>query len=161
VKRQILEQLLECSATFQSPNAEGAMPVHLAARGGYIRCLQLLIERQADATALTFRGETSLHLSCKFNHAEVTQLLLQAYPHLVDLVDAEGNTPLHVCAGNGSLDCAVLLMRMGAATGIRNMGGKMPFDLAKTRGTDLNNMHNPELEQILKDAQKGGGCAQS
>lgn len=161
VKRQILEQLLNSGTGFQSPNLEGLMPVHLAARGGYIRCVQLLVEWQADATALTGRGETALHLSAKANYPEVTQILLQAYPQLVDLADAEGNTALHCCAASGSLDCAILLMRMGASPGLQNRHGKTAFDIAKTRGTDLNNTHSPELEQMLKDAQKGGNCTQS
>jgi len=161
VKRQIIEQLLSCQASFQAPNLEGQMPIHLACRGGYIRCVQLLVEQRADVSSLTSRGETGLHLAVQHNHAEVTQLLLQYHPSTMDLADINGNTPLHICAMHGGLDCAVLLLRMGTDTNARNGQGKSAFDLAKIRGTDLSNTHNAELEQILKDAQKGGGCRQS
>jgi len=161
VKRQILESLMAAQAGFQAPNMQGYMPVHLACRGGNIRCLQLLMERQADINALSSRGETGLHLAVMGNHGEVTQLLLQAAPGLIDSTDVDGNSALHLCALHGSLDCAILLLRMGVETNGRNASGKTPFDLAKTRGNDLSSAHNPELEQLLKDAQKSGGCRQS
>lgn len=161
VKRQIAEHLLACNSVFQTPNLEGFMPVHLACRAGYVRCLQLLLERQADVSAMTCRGETGLHLACHGNHGEVTQLLLQAAPQTMDLPDVDGNTPLHMCAFAGSLDSALLLLRMGADTNLRNKDRRTAFDISKIRGTDLNSSHNPELAQVLKDAQKGGNCRQS
>mmetsp|Transcript_108207 Transcript_108207/g.312734 ORF Transcript_108207/g.312734 Transcript_108207/m.312734 type:complete len:369 (+) Transcript_108207:75-1181(+) len=161
VKLQILEVLMGAGAGFQAPNLQGYMPVHLACRNGCMRCLQLLVERQADIGALSSRGETGLHLAVMGNHGEVTQQLLTLAPKLMDSTDVDGNSPLHLCALHGSLDCAVLLLRMGVETNGRNAAGKTPFDLAKTRGNDLSSSHNPELEHLLKDAQKSGGCRQS
>merc|ERR1711879_722685 len=95
-------------------------PVHLACRSGYIRCVHLLLERQADIKAVNNRNENCLHLACRSNFSEITQLLLQVNPHLVDCQDCEENTPLHICAANGSLDCAILLLRANADTNLKN-----------------------------------------
>jgi len=161
VKRQISEHLMSYNAVFTAFNAEGYLPLHLACRGGYIRSLSLLLERQADPNALTARGETALHLACGSDQSEVTQLLLQVSPQSLNAPDLEGNTPLHVCAGIGNLDSAILLLRMGVDTNVRNSQKKSAFDISKTKGTDLASTHNPELQHMLKDAQKSSGCRQS
>jgi len=165
-KRQIVEHLLAMGAEFKVPNMRGMLPVHLACRAGYIRCVQLLMERQADISNPTSRGETCVHLACCGNHAEITQMLIQhstsqGISPSLDAADIEGNTPLHVCATVGSLDCAIQLLRTGVDTNLKNGQKKTAFDLAKIRGTDLNSSHNPELLQVLKDAKKGGTCRQS
>merc|ERR1712113_342194 len=104
VKRQIMEHLMLLGAFFQVINAQGLQPIHLACRAGYVRCIQLLVERQADASTKTLGGQTCLHLACKSNHSEVAQLLIQVSPQSLNISDAEGNTALHVCASHGSLD---------------------------------------------------------
>lgn len=161
VKRQILEHLMAYMASPMGVNNEGLLPVHMACSRGCIRCLQFLIERQVDVTALTARQESALHLACSGGHAEVTQMLIQVVPQCLDAQDFEGNTPLHACALTGNLDCASLLLKVGANVTVKNASNKTAYDLAKLKGTDLNNTHNPELVQALKDAQKSGKCRQS
>eukprot|EP00420_Gonyaulax_spinifera_P026247 CAMPEP_0197901240 /NCGR_PEP_ID=MMETSP1439-20131203/50896_1 /TAXON_ID=66791 /ORGANISM="Gonyaulax spinifera, Strain CCMP409" /LENGTH=446 /DNA_ID=CAMNT_0043522201 /DNA_START=82 /DNA_END=1419 /DNA_ORIENTATION=- len=159
VKHQILEHLIAHQAEVQVPNLQGLVPLHVACRAGCVRCVQLLMERSANVQALTSRQETCLHLACLGNHAEVTQLVVQANPPCVDAMDAEGNTALHICATVGGFDCAALLLRSGADTNVKNLQKRTAFDVAKIRGTDLNSTHNPDLVQLLKDAKKGGTAA--
>lgn len=161
VKKQILEHLATYSASYVYANLQGLTPLHLACTSGYIRCAQYLINRDSPVTVVTQRGQNGLHLACLNSHAEVAQLILQVCPGAVNMPDAEGNTPLHCCASVGSLDCAVLLLKAEADTNLRNIHKKTAFDMAKIRGTDLNNTHNPELVQVLKDAKKGGSCKMS
>jgi len=160
-KRQILEHLVTYAASCSYANSEGSTPLHLACQCGYIRCVQFLVDRGADVSVLTLRGQNGLHLACLYNHAQVAQLLLSVYLACLDLADSEGNTPLHCCAMVGNLDCALLLLKLDANTGLRNLHKKTAFEVAKVRGTDLNNTHNPELVQVLKDAKKGNNCRQS
>lgn len=162
VKRQILEHLLSASAKPQVANSRGLQPLHLACAGGHIRCAQMLMEQQADPQVLTLKGETALHLACRSNQSEVVQLLVQCCPSSLDLPDAEGNTALHLCALVGGLDSAVLLIRAGADTSLRNHQRKTAFDLSKIRGSDLDSTHNQDLMQVLKESRHAGGtCRQS
>ncbi|CAE8629004.1 unnamed protein product [Polarella glacialis] len=161
VKQQIIEHLTASGANCLAPNLRGVTPLHLASGGGYMRSLQLLVQLGADVYAMTARGETGLHLAARSGFAEVTQFFLMEALPLLDVQDSEGNTALHACAAAGSLDCAVLLMRSGADVTVTNNRSQSPLDIARVRGTDLSNNHNPELMQMLKDANKGGACLQS
>jgi len=161
VKHSLLEHVLGTQATVLSPNAAGHVPIHLACRGGYLRCLQYLLDSKADLSVLSARRESCLHFAVSAGHAEVTQFLTDAARHLVDHVDEDNNTPLHVCAYTGNHDCAIVLLRNGAKAGLRNREGKTPLEVSKIRGTDLSSTHSLELEHLLRDAQPGGGCRQS
>lgn len=170
VKRDVLEHLMTYNACCSYSNCEGLTPVHLACKNGYIRCVQFLVHPNPNAPlsqplpdpqVLTLKGQCGLHLACLHGHAQVAQLMLQLFPAMLDFQDCEGNTPLHCCAHIGSLDCALVLLKLDANTNIKNLAKKTAFDVAKIRGNDLNNTHNPELVQVLKDAKKGGSCRQS
>jgi len=160
VKRQLLEHLLLHGANPFVHNALGMLPIHLACQTGSIRCLQLLYEHRAEFTTITSAGQGCLHLACRGGFGDVVQWLLQVVPQSVNMMDCEGNTPLHCCALVGGYDCAVLLMRSGADTGLKNAQNKTALDIAKIRGTDLDNTHNAELAEALKDATSKGGCKQ-
>lgn len=161
VKKQIVEHLLANKSAFHSYNVEGFTPLHLACRAGCNRCVQFLIEQQADIQALTSKQETNLHLACRGGFADISHLFIQLAPAFVDSVDMDGNTPLHMCAMTGHLDCALLLLKLNAKTNLKNGEQKTAVDLARIHGTDLNCTHNPELMEVLADATKGGICRQS
>jgi len=161
VRRQIVEHLVRYQSRVDCPNSQTMTPMHLAARTGSTRCVQFLLATEADVQVLTAKHQSCLHLACLGGHAEVTQLLLQVHPGSVDLVDLDGNTSLHICAKVGNLDCATLLLKAEANTLVKNNEKKTAFDIAKIKGADLNNTHNAELEQVLKDAKKNSSCRQS
>eukprot|EP00928_Gymnodinium_smaydae_P091802 TRINITY_DN75545_c0_g1_i1.p1 TRINITY_DN75545_c0_g1~~TRINITY_DN75545_c0_g1_i1.p1 ORF type:complete len:396 (+),score=78.27 TRINITY_DN75545_c0_g1_i1:98-1189(+) len=167
VKQAIMQCLMQYSAWIHTANGQGYVPLHLAARSGYVRCVQLLLQQQAQQPThhlLTVSGQSALHLACSKGtdgHAESARLLIQVFPQAIDLQDNELNTPLHICATVGNLDCALLLLKEGANTTLKNIQKKTAFEIAKIRGTDLSSTHNPELVQVLKEANKSAGCRQS
>lgn len=168
VKKDMLEHLVTYRAGCAWANSQGLTPVHASCQNGYIHCLRYLLRvpeaagvPAPDATTVTSRGQTGVHLACLRGHAPVAQLMLQLYPGMLDSVDVEGNTPLHCCAQVGNLDCALVLLKLDANTSLRDVYKKTAFEVAKIRGTDLNNTHNPELVQVLKDSKRGGSCRQS
>ncbi|CAJ1375336.1 unnamed protein product [Effrenium voratum] len=161
VKRQILEHLMAASAHLEAPNLRGFAPMHLACSTGSIRCVQLLMEAGMELCVATSRGETGLHLACASGQGEVAQLFIQAAPQILDMQDADGNTPLHAAALEGHLECALILLRNGAEVDVKNNQSLTAYEVSRSKGHDLASTHNPELMQVLKEAQKERGCRQS
>jgi len=161
VKRQILEHLLANGCTFETANLQGFLPLHYTASAGCLRCLQLLLDRQANVQVVTNKSQLALHLACLNNHPEIVTMLLQVSPQDVDVADAEGNTSLHLCAMVGSLQCAAQLLKLDANVHLKNAQKRTAYDLAKIKGTDLNDAHNPELVQVLMESNKSATCRQS
>jgi ankyrin repeat protein len=168
VKRQILEHLIQYGVHFNLCDEQGMTPLHLTCQNGFLRCAQLLAPQRNQVNwpeAVNLRQETCLHLSCLHGHTEISQWLLEVAPGLVDIQDCEGNTPLHVCAKVGNLDSAVLLLRHGATSGVKNRQQRTALDIAVVdknfRGTGLDSTHNPELVQALTDARQKHNCRQS
>lgn len=161
VKKQILEQLVSASACFQVHNLSGLAPLHLACSTGAIRCVQFLIESGSDILATTAAGESGLHLACASGFAEVVQLFIHHAFRLIDVQDASGNTPLHVAAAEGHLECALILLRNGAEVDLKNNQSLTAYEVSTAKGQDLASRHNPELMQVLREAQKEKGCRQS
>lgn len=161
VSRQILEHLASYQAEFSSYNLQGLTPLHVACQAGFVRCAHFLLERGADVQVLTARADSCLHLACRGSYHEVAQLVIQVSPVAINLADELGDTPLHVCAQVGDLECATLLLRASADTNLKNLQKRTAFDISQIRGTDLNSVHNPELVQVLKEAKQSGNCRQS
>ncbi|KAL6644757.1 hypothetical protein ACP70R_016365 [Stipagrostis hirtigluma subsp. patula] len=82
----------------------GAMPLHLAARQGWRRCVHVLLENGAIVSAS----------SGAFG-----------FP---------GSTPLHLAARGGNLDCVRQLLSWGADRLQRDSVGRIPYEVAVKRG---------------------------
>ncbi|CAN6289880.1 unnamed protein product [Urochloa humidicola] len=82
----------------------GATPLHLAARQGWRRCVQVLLESGAIVSAS----------SGAFG-----------FP---------GSTPLHLAARGGNLDCVRQLLSWGADRLQRDSVGRIPYEVAVKRG---------------------------
>lgn len=161
VKKQILEQLVSASACLQVHNLDGYSPMHMACSTGSTRCVQYLLEAKSDLCEITGRGESGLHLACSGGHTEVVQLYMQEAYRLIDAQDGVGNTPLHAAAYDGHLECALILLRNGAEVELKNHQSLTAYEVSSVKGNDLASRHNPELMQVLKEAQKERGCRQS
>lgn len=161
VKKQILEQLVSASACLQVHNLDGYSPMHMACSTGSLRCVQYLLEARSDLCETSSRGETGLHLACSAGHMEVVQLFMHEAFRLIDAQDIAGNTPLHAAAYEGNLECAMILLRNGAEVELKNEQSLTAYEVSTVKGSDLASRHNPELMQVLKEAQKERGCRQS
>ncbi|KAL8151324.1 hypothetical protein V2J09_021132 [Rumex salicifolius] len=82
----------------------------MASLNGYFDCVQLLIDFQANVSAVTFQYGTSM-----------------------DLVGV-GSTPLHYAACGGNLKCCQILIAKGASRLSLNCNGWLPVDVAKMWG---------------------------
>ncbi|KAL6894766.1 hypothetical protein GGI43DRAFT_132040 [Trichoderma evansii] len=90
----------------------GQFPLHLAARGGYIGTISLLISRGARLDIKDTYGRTALHYAAEAGQFEAVTMLLSlgANPFLID---GEGCNSLHVAASKGQEDIVRVLMERG------------------------------------------------
>lgn len=70
--------LLAAQGHVNVPNADQNMPLHLACDSGTREVVDLLIESEADVTAVNKLGETALHLAVRKGRADVVTLLLDS-----------------------------------------------------------------------------------
>ena len=72
----------------------GQRPVHYASRFGHIKCLELLLRYNANASLTDEEGRTALHLASIFQNIAIVRLLLNTGVNH-DLEDHYGRTALH------------------------------------------------------------------
>ncbi|CAK4737066.1 unnamed protein product [Aphanomyces euteiches] len=102
-----------------------------AAEHGHAEQVRGLLDRQmihVDAREPRMQW-TALHLAARHAQDDVIAVLL-AFRANVDLVDKDGNTPLHLCAGYGSFKACVRLLEGGADTQCLNHAKLTALDVA-------------------------------
>ncbi len=92
---------------------EGDTALHLAASGGHLKAVVVLVGTGAKVDAWGHRLRTPLHCAVAQGHLAVARLLLDVGAK-VSAKDAAGSTPLDLAAGQGSKDLVLLLMQKGA-----------------------------------------------
>ena len=73
-----------------------------------------MLQRGANFSGQTRAGWSVLSNAVREGHREVTKVLLEAGANPEE-VDKDGNTPLILAAGNGTVAITVLLINAGAA----------------------------------------------
>ncbi|KAL8876911.1 MAG: hypothetical protein Q9198_004973 [Flavoplaca austrocitrina] len=78
-------------------------------------CVQTLIEHGARVDMLDFSGKSVFHHACIQNESEALDTLLNvssSRPASVTVKDQDGNTALIYALLNGSIDCAMMLLKL-------------------------------------------------
>ncbi|CAJ1363978.1 unnamed protein product [Effrenium voratum] len=110
--------------------------LHVAAMRGHQDMVQMLVhQRGADIERGNYAKQTSLHVACEGNFANLVVDLLAAGAD-ADKRDQLKQTPLHRAAHFGSVDCILALLEYGANAKLRDEGGLMPVHTAALRGRD-------------------------
>jgi ankyrin repeat protein len=102
----------------EEKNEYGETALHLAAKKGHTKIVQLLLNKPGcDYIAKNEYGETAFHLAVEKGHTETVQLfLIEGYSRCDDkdafynAKDNNGQTSLHVAASKGHLDIVQLLL---------------------------------------------------
>jgi hypothetical protein len=113
-------------------NKAGETLLMMAALRGRLETMRQLIARGA---AINREGWTPLHYAASGSDAAATRLLLDLNAH-VDARAPNGNTPLMMAAGFGSIDAAELLVRQGADVTLQNKAGVTASEFARRAGRD-------------------------
>jgi ankyrin repeat protein len=135
---------LTSSSFFPNPNRRdmrGFAAIHyLAAIGDYEGMKRLASSAGANPRVTDKSGNTCLHWAVKNGHMNLVHSLLQSAPDLVNMANAEGETPLLNAARNGdddnSLRIAMLLLRSGASVDQQDQNGLTALHCAVADGND-------------------------
>lgn len=128
----IVKALLDQGANINHTNGQGHSSLQYACSKGWSDVVALLLDRGADVNIRDRRGDTSLHRLASLGRLELLRTLLGRSPKpLLDVQNAEGNTPMHIACEDNEVSCALLLLDHGASVDIVNKDEKSPFDLAK------------------------------
>jgi ankyrin repeat protein len=142
----------------------GQTPLHLAAYCNQARCMQLLLDEQADYTMTTADGlkNTALHIAVSRNslHAVHTLCRLQrvgAGPSFFNAQNTHGDTPLHIATDKKYLAIASELLSVPDVNlKVKNNKSKTPADCAPspTFGFDRNS-EEMKMMEMLQEAAAG------
>ena len=114
---RIVEALLMADPRLLEATGEyGWTPLMRAAAFGQLDCVQLLLKKCANPTAVGDQGceDTAVHLAAYFGRGEVVQYMLNVLPNLIDKRNVAGATPLFRAAAGGHSDIVNLIVSLGA-----------------------------------------------
>lgn len=132
-----IEMLLQYDANVEAATCDGTTPLHIAARRGQLLVAQCLLEKGARETTTDNKGWLPLHDACLEGHVDVARCLLEKRPDTVNCTTSEEDgrdTPLHLAAAGGSVDCTELLLQYGVNTEAETCDGITPMYVAALRG---------------------------
>ncbi|XP_069779504.1 ankyrin repeat domain-containing protein 53 [Narcine bancroftii] len=119
-------------------DCQGYNTMHYAAQSGWLQGLRVLVEEyHMDMNMPDPRGICPLHLVLNKEHGSHADHCLK---YLLDIgadpnvQTIDGQSPLHLAAKAGLLDCITMLVEAGANVMVRNKEEQRPLDLARIWG---------------------------
>eukprot|EP00048_Salpingoeca_helianthica_P021854 m.14794 g.14794 ORF g.14794 m.14794 type:complete len:853 (-) comp6508_c0_seq1:36-2594(-) len=102
--------LLDSGADPNTARPDKQRALHLAARRGFHKCIQLLLDSNADLNATDRKGDTALHaaVTSPVHAQECIEILLQAGAD-VTIKNNDGLTPAALAVASGQRQLAVLI----------------------------------------------------
>jgi len=132
-------------------DARGFTLLYLAAIGGHIEMMHVILAHGASADVSNNNGWTPLHVTARNGHCAMTVLLLN-HGAQVDARDSDDDrwTPLMLAAAKGYCDLIRLLLHHGADINAREDDGTNAESLARI-------INQAESTALLADVRRAGG----
>jgi ankyrin repeat protein len=108
--------------------------LHLAAGGGHVQVVELLLRQGADPRALRQNKFSALHAAAMHGHAGVIEVLLAAGASPNVQTDPQLYAPLHSAAWAGHNTAVAALLAAGALPLLRNYRKLTAAEVARTNG---------------------------
>lgn len=131
----LLMRILEATPDPNRCDAKGATALHYAVRGCQQAALEKLLYYRLDVLAATHDGQTCLHEAAKLTDMSCATTLLQGWSAaLLNAVNHEGRTPLHLAVEVGHEAIIQTMLKQGALTARYDDKGMTPLHIAAKTG---------------------------
>ena len=155
-RTMLIDFLMEnANIDYKSQNDIGYTCLNIACSRRHHHVVKTLIEKNKipDIASLinkkNYKGTSCLLDACIEGNCNIIKLLLQNGAN-VNIVDLNGNTPLHIASIYGKIDAVKLLLEYNANINKKNRGGFRPHELAYLADID----DSEEVTECLKHEMK-------
>ena len=97
-----------------------------ASKRGNTKIVEYLMSLGANVRAEDDKHNTALHLCCIYSHSECGLKILSKCNALINAINNELKTPLHISAGNGLVKLTQELLMLGASVNACDTDGLTP-----------------------------------
>ncbi|XP_076335183.1 transient receptor potential cation channel A1 [Tachypleus tridentatus] len=122
----------------------GCTPMHYASRKGHLKTIRSLLQLGAVVNLKNNDNQSPLHFAARYGRYNTVRHLLESNRGtlIINEMDGEGKTPLHIASENGHTRVVYLLLVKGALLH-RDHKGRTPMHYAAMNG------HTQTIEQLL------------
>uniref|UniRef100_A0A8C1MDG9 Ankyrin repeat domain 52a n=1 Tax=Cyprinus carpio TaxID=7962 RepID=A0A8C1MDG9_CYPCA len=131
--------LIESGGYVDACDPVGRSVLYVASQRGHARCVELLLCQSASCLLTEHRTKWGpLHVAAANSHSECLRMLLcsEGGADLVNVTDAEGQTPLMLAVLGGHTDCVHLLLERGACPDMRDRRGRTALHRGAVMGRE-------------------------
>jgi uncharacterized protein len=154
----------------EEAHRDGVTPLMVAAEGGFVQLVQVLLDAGADVSAVDDEDSTALQYAVREGHLTLVQVLVQhgANPNeeVVDKADKKHNLLLDAIQGN-DVDLSVLLVNRGANVSVSDddgvsaliqaayLGHDTVVQALLAHGADIAHVNNEGITALVAAASEG------
>ena len=141
---------------YYEQDEDGDVQLHLAIASGYVEVVHALVRMAPHPDYLSIQNNATyapLHIAVLQNQPAIVRRLVVAGARL-DVRDREGNTPLHLAARRGNLECGEALLNPISVQEVQQ--AELPPTLYTQLPVDIIDLKNHTGEHCLHLATMGG-----
>jgi len=132
----IAELLIEKGADINASNKEGFTPLQLAVLSNDKKMMKILLAKNVKISTEKSDNGSLLHASCGQTDMEIIKDLINKEPKLLNSLDGNDMTPLHIACAYGNKKLALELIQLGADVNASAVGGVTPLHIAADSGEE-------------------------